>query len=134
MLSCAHYMPVVEVDEELLQDIKRFCRYAQQLNGVEITPPQDQVDWIIESDSCLTGGWGGGSRQITLSWKNIAWPFRTRFPIIHALEAVNLVEAVATLAPAYPEGMVVQVNTDNQALVDGNHGWLLNQGGTQARH
>ena len=38
-----------------------------------------------------------------------------RFTTIHALEAINLVEAVAVLRPDSGRGIHVIVNTDNQA-------------------
>ena len=112
-LSRAHCAQSIDVDQELVKDIRWFSRYAAESNGVTLLPTRTQEEWVIECDSCLTGG-GAFSRDTYFAEKyNRA--FTARFRTIHALEAVNLVEAVATLCPREKHGRLIRVNTDNQA-------------------
>ena len=112
-LSRAHFTQVVDVDQDLVRDVTWFVRYARYSNGVTILPPPERPKWLIECDSCLTGGGAFSPRNYFA--EEYEKTFTTRFTSIHALEAVNLVEAVATLRPDPCEGYLISVNTDNQA-------------------
>ena len=112
-LSNAHHLPQVEVDEDLIRDIMWFSRYAKESNGVTLIPPPVRPIWLIECDSCLTGG--GAYSQTSYFAEQYTREFTQRFKSIHALEAVNLVEAVASLRPQMSAGMMIKINTDNQA-------------------
>ena len=112
-LSDAHYFPQVEVTDDLIRDIKWFSRYARESNGVNLIPPSVQPVCIMECDSCMTGGGAYSSKKYYA--EQYTREFTTRFKAIHALEAVNLVEAVATLRPDDCQGFEIRINTDNQA-------------------
>ena len=68
--------------------LSMFSRYAAESNGVTLLPPQTQEEWVIECDSCLTGG-GAFSRDHYFSEK-YTQEFTAKFRTIHALEAVKL--------------------------------------------
>ena len=112
-LGRAHYQAIVEVDPEMCKDVRWFCEYARRSNGIYLIPPMDLTPWQIECDSCMSGGGAYSPKQYYA--EGYDQEFTSRFTTIHALEAVNLVEAVAILRPASGLGMQVIVNTDNQA-------------------
>ena len=112
-LSRAYYVPMVEVDLDLIRDVQWFLQYAKLSNGITLLPPAYPHEWIIECDSCMTGG--GAFSKTHYFTEKYSTAFTTRFGTIHALEAVNLVEAVTHLAPADASGYLIRVNTDNKA-------------------
>ena len=112
-LSRAHYSEIVVVDNELKRDVQWFCSYAQRSNGIFLIPDAPEIIWQIECDSCLSGG--GAFSPEHFFHEKYDKDFISRFTTIHSLEAVNLVEAVATLRPQVARGARIVVNTDNQA-------------------
>ena len=51
-----HASGEVAVDAGLRVDFAWFRRYAREGNGVHLLPPPVRPVWVIECDSCLTGG------------------------------------------------------------------------------
>ena len=112
-LSRAHYVKKLEVDQDMLRDVHWFRDYASSANGVAVIPPRHLTQWVIECDSCMSGG-GAFSPELFYA-EQYDYDFTQRFPTIHLLEAANLVEAVASLQPPYPAGIMIVINTDNLA-------------------
>ena len=112
-LSKAHNSLYVQVDDELRRDVSWFRQFAKQFNGVSLIPPKVPPVWLIECDSCLTGG--GAYSPKTYFAEEYDHDFAAKFNTIHELEAINLVEAVASLSPVHPQGLEISINTDNMA-------------------
>lgn len=94
-------------------DIKWFLNYASPGNGISLLT-SNHTDFEIECDACLLGAGGASHDQF------YKWEFTPRhkklYTTIHALEAINILVALCTLAPA-PQGYQshVIIHTDNIA-------------------
>lgn len=101
------------INDEFRRDIEWFQKYAAASNGVHlyaITRPAI----IIECDSSTIGA-GGSSGRFCYRWKYSSSHIRN-FPVIHQLEAVNVVVAFKTLASLHDiKAAKVTIFTDNSA-------------------
>lgn len=99
--------------EDFRRDIRWFQCYAAQANGIHLYSLARPVI-IIECDSSTTGA-GGNSGGFCYSWKYTKEHVR-RFPVIHQLEAVNVVVAFRSLAHLHDiKSAQVTIMTDNSA-------------------
>ena len=76
-------------------------------------PPAVPTPFVIECDSCLTGG--GAFSQTHYYAEQYPSAYMRALPAIHALEAANLVKAIYSLTFNTPPGTTVHINTDNMA-------------------
>lgn len=99
------------IDSDFKMDILWFLNYAKAANGVlYYNPAKPEIE--IQCDSSLTAG-GGVAGRFCYSWlyppSHVA-----KYPLIHHLEAINLVVAFRTLAPLVrQEGASIVIATDN---------------------
>ena len=112
-LSASHPHKTTEVDDDLRRDVRWFHEYAAVSNGVCMLPPAAPTPFVIECDSCLTGG--GAFSQTHYYAEQYPTAYTRALPAIHALEAANLVEAIYSLTFNTPPGATVHINTDNMA-------------------
>lgn len=112
-LKRAHTRGAAEVDPEMIKDVKWFISFATGWNGVVLLPPKATTTLVIECDSCLTGG-GAYSSSHYFAHEYTS-EFRSDYPSIHHLEAVNLIAALTHLGPCPGKGATVLINTDNAA-------------------
>ena len=101
------------IPDDLRHDIAWFRSFARSSNGYVLMHHQERIPWMIECDSSLTGG---GARSI-LHYYGEAYPtaITSQALNIAALEALNLVVAVKTLAPQQASEYILNVFTDNIA-------------------
>lgn len=105
-------------------DLLWFVRFARAANGVFYYTPHRKV-LEIQCDSSLVGG-GGTALNWYYAWKYTPAHLRN-YPLIHHLEAINLVVALKTLAPHIAEpGATILISTDNEAS-----SWALQSGRTK---
>lgn len=91
-------------------DIRWFCQYAAQGNGIFLCAQCDQFH--LECDSSLHGAGGNSSKEYYF-WSH-STDHKEKFPHIYQLEAVNVVVAYKTLAIFYPTTPThVTIWTDN---------------------
>lgn len=101
------------IDQDFRRDIEWFQRYGAASNGVHLYTI-DRPSVVIECDSSTTGA-GGNSGLYCYSWQ-YAEEHIKRFPLIHQLEAVNVVVAFRTLAHVHNiKAARVTIFTDNSA-------------------
>lgn len=116
ILSTLRYMTEkgqkwTSVPEEFKLDVKWFEMYAAKTNGLSlITPIVTYV--VFECDSSLTGGGGHSSSEFSI------WRYDRRilkkYPLIHQLEALNLLVGYRTLASSqHLTGKCVLLIKDN---------------------
>lgn len=101
----------ITLDEGFKADVSWFRHYASSANGVSLLSPIKETIYI-ECDSSLSGG-GGSSISSYYRW-TYTDEHVSRFPLIHQLEALNLLVAYRTLCPkSNTEGKLVIILTDN---------------------
>ena len=100
------------VDAEICKDVRWFRDYVERANSVYLLPPPIRREWVIECDSCLTGGGGVFSKERCFA-EEYNPDFIQAYPLIHELEALNLVVALRTLRPDVCAGLDIVVNTNN---------------------
>jgi len=112
-LRQSNYSRTVDVDREMLKDVAWFQNCASHSNGIQLIPSPNRSTWVIECDSCLTGG--GAFSHTRYFSERYSRKHRETYPTIHELEATNLVAATRFLLPRDPSGILVVINTDNEA-------------------
>lgn len=103
----------ITINEEFLKDVRWFHLHAQQSNGISLYAPQLPTK-VIECDSCLHGG-GGNTDKWCCTWMYTDG-YKERYPIIHQMEAINLLVAYRTLGHVDnddPANILIQ--TDNSS-------------------
>lgn len=101
----------ITIDNEFLKDVKWFYLYADVANGVSLYAP-NIPQLIIECDSSLVGA-GGNTDDFCYTWRYNAQHTK-RFPVIHQMEAVNILVAYRTLAHHQSQAPIrVLILTDN---------------------
>lgn len=83
------------IDSEFIKDVKWFLTYAETANGITLYNPATPI-LVIECDSSLTGG-GGNSPTHCYTW-TYTKKYMKEYPVIHQLEAINIIVAYRTLA------------------------------------
>lgn len=101
------------IGQDFRKDIEWFQRYGAMANGVHLYS-LDRTTIVIECDSSTTGA-GGNSGPFCYRWKYTDEHLKN-FPVIHQLEAVNVVVAFRTLAHLHRiQSARVIIMTDNSA-------------------
>ena len=101
------------VPRPLRDDVAWFVAYAASTNGIVLLPAEEKTTWVIECDSSLTGGGAySGTHYYGAEYPRSTTRVTTN---IAQLEAINLITAIKTLAPEYPDTHHIVVNTDNIA-------------------
>lgn len=99
------------VDDEFLKDVRWFYLYAEAANGISLYSPSIP-QLTIECDSSLLGA-GGNTDAFCYTWQYTKH-HTERFPVIHQMEAVNILVAYRTLAHCQtPSPLRVLILTDN---------------------
>lgn len=83
------------IDSEFIKDVRWFLTYAETANGITLYDPVTPT-LVIECDSSLTGG-GGNTATHCYTW-TYTNKYMEQYPIIHQLEAINILVAYRTLA------------------------------------
>lgn len=112
------------INKEFKLDLQWFLNYAKAENGVLYYNPQKK-EIEVQCDSSLTGG-GGIAGGYCYAWR---YPrsHTQRYPLIHHLEAINLLVAFRTLASLVREaGACIVMETDNMGS-----SWALQSGKTK---
>lgn len=101
------------LNPDFIKDVRWFFLYARSTNGITLyTPSLQQV--VIECDSSLEGG-GGNTNLYCYTWP-YSQKHKDAFPVIHQMEAVNILVAYRTLAhQSSPQPTSVIILTDNMA-------------------
>lgn len=101
----------ITVDSEFLKDVKWFHLYADAANGISLYS-SNFPELVIECDSSLAGA-GGNTDKFCYTWRyNVQ--HMERFPVIHQMEAVNILVAYRTLAHVHNQDPIrVLILTDN---------------------
>ena len=97
----------------ITKDLQWFVKCAKALNGVVLLPPLQPYIWVIECDSSLTGG--GAFSSTHYFAQAYTEQFRSRYKLIHQLEALNIIHALKYLLPPNPNNYKIVLNTDNAA-------------------
>lgn len=85
----------ITINQEFIKDVRWFHLHAQHSNGINLYAPQLPCK-IIECDSSLHGG-GGNTDKWCYTWMYTDG-YKERYPVIHQMEAINLLVAYRTLA------------------------------------
>lgn len=109
------------VDLEFIKDVRWFYHYAASSNGITLYSPSLPTV-IIECDASLEGA-GGNTNELCYTWRYTT-NYKQRFPVIHQMEAINILVAYRTLAHPSNKGPIrALILTDNmsssQALMSG---------------
>lgn len=109
---------------EFKADLRWFAVYAEKANGLSLLTPR-RPTFDIECDASLLGA-GGSSSTCCYQW-TFSPAHIKNYPVIHHLEAINVVIAIRTLVPQSPTGPLnIIVWTDNSASA-----WALQTGRTK---
>lgn len=101
------------LNADFIKDVRWFFLYARSSNGITLyTPSFPQV--VVECDSSLEGG-GGNTQGYCYTWPYTT-AYKEAFPVIHQMEAVNILVAYRTLAHRLSsDPRSVLILTDNMA-------------------
>lgn len=117
MLSSLRYMNAQDrswttLDDGFKSDVLWFFAYARSANGISLISPVIE-NIYIECDSSLHGG-GGNTDSHFYKWRYTD-SHKLKFPLIHQLEAINLLVAYRSFPALHTAGKRVVMVTDNLA-------------------